>query len=245
MGIDLSASPDFTLLLQGIKRLSPPVQKLQPITPAFLRLLHRRTDFHQPHHRLLWGSVLIGFFFLLRRSEYLRIGSARHFYCLKSDNVFFSDSHGRPTTQASATSVTIGLEGSKNDQYGCGAWRTMHSSGDPIICPLAGLRHILRAKQAARNNSEYLCGDTSAAMVARALKATARHSGVPEMNYSTHSIRIGGATALLNGQADYLAIKLLGRWMSNCFERYPTQAAESTTTLSRRMLATGSSQARQ
>ncbi|OWY98421.1 LOW QUALITY PROTEIN: hypothetical protein PHMEG_00030825 [Phytophthora megakarya] len=113
LGIDVITSPDFTILLQGIKRLSPPVHKLQPITPAFLRLLYHRLDLQQPHHRLLWGSVLVGFFFLLRRSEYLRIGQSCHFYCLKHQNAFFSDAEGRRTTEYNATSVTIGLEGAK------------------------------------------------------------------------------------------------------------------------------------
>jgi hypothetical protein len=244
MGIDLTSSPDFTILLQGIKRLSPPVQKLQPITPAFLRLLYHRLDLQHQQHRLLWGSVLVGFFFLLRRSEYLRIGRSRHFYCLKYQNVFFSDAEGRPTPEATATPVTIGLEGAKNDQFGRGAWRTMHASGDPVICPVAALKHLKKARRAGTHKSPYLCGNLTAATMAEALKATAKSIGVPESSYSTHSIRIGGATALLSGQVSSTAIKLLGRWISNCFEQYPTQAANSTTSLSRRMMGTGGQDAR-
>lgn len=243
IGIDLTASPDFTILLQGIKRLSPPVHKRQPITTAFLRLLHRRLDFQQPQQRLLWGSILIGFFFLLRRSEYLKIGRSRHFYCLKLANTFFSDAEGSPTDSSRATSVTIGLEGAKNDQFGRGAWRTMHASGDKMICPVHAFKHIIEAKKTISTNSPYLCGELSAEDVSTTLKATARSIGVPEANYSTHSIRIGGATALLSGEASSIAIKLLGRWLSNCFEQYPTQAASSTTTLSRRMVGNYNRQA--
>ncbi|KAE9051954.1 hypothetical protein PR001_g941 [Phytophthora rubi] len=233
IGIDLTTSPDFTILLQGIKRLSPPVHKLQPITPAFLRLLYRQLDLQQPQHRLLWGSVLIGFFFLLRRSEYLRIGQTRHFYCLKYQDAFFSDAEGKPTHEANATSVTIGLEGAKNDQFGRGAWITMHASGDPVICPVIALRHLKIVQKNPAYESPYLCGDLTATMVAKSFKATARSIGVPEANYSTHYLRIGGGgTALQSGEASNTAIKLLGRWISNCFEQYPTQAANSTTTLS-------------
>jgi hypothetical protein len=39
-------------------------------------------------------------------------------------------------------------------------------------------------------------------------------------NYSTRSIRIGGSTALLNGGANPLVIKLLGRWLSDCHQSY-------------------------
>jgi hypothetical protein len=236
IGIDLTASPDFTVLLRGIKRLSPPVHKLQPITTGFLRLLYSRLNFQQPQQRLLWGSLLIGFFFLLRRSEYLKIGRERRFYCLKLRNTFFSDNEGRPVEAISATSVTIGLEGAKNDQFGRGVWRTMHASGDKQICPVSALKQIIKARHAISTSSQYLCGDLSAADVAEALKATARSIGVPEANYSTHSVRIGGATALLSVEASSTLIELLGRWLSNCFEQYPTQAASATTSLASRMV---------
>ncbi|KAG6959469.1 hypothetical protein JG687_00008773 [Phytophthora cactorum] len=49
-------------------------------------------------------------------------------------------------------------------------------------------------------------------------RVTARAAGVPPVKYSTHSIRSGGATALVNGGAEGLVNKLLGRWMSNCYE---------------------------
>ncbi|OWY95347.1 hypothetical protein PHMEG_00034673, partial [Phytophthora megakarya] len=52
----------------------------------------------------------------------------------------------------------------------------------------------------------------------------------------THSIRIDGTSALLNGEVNSLSIKLLGRWASNCFEDYPVQTARSTIGLSNRML---------
>ncbi|KAJ8523921.1 hypothetical protein ON010_g17197 [Phytophthora cinnamomi] len=115
----------------------------------------------------------------------------------------------------------------------------MHASGDSVICPLAALSHILRAQAEIGDSGEYLCGDTSSADVATALKATVASAGVPTANYSTHSIRIGGATALLAGEASQLSIKLLGRWVSNCFEQDPVQAAESTRTLSLRMVVDG------
>ncbi|EGZ05625.1 hypothetical protein PHYSODRAFT_348619 [Phytophthora sojae] len=223
--------------MQGIKRVSDPVTKKQPITPAFLRLLHRSLDTSQPRSRLLWGSVLLGYFFLLRRSEYQRDGSRRHPFCLKTTNAYFSDKTGCPTSERAAVSVTIGLAGSKNDQYGRGAWRTMHATDDPLLCPKQALHHILRARQElSYDRSVHLCADLDAAEVNRALKALATRIGVPPTRYSTHSIRAGGATALLNGRADSLSIKLLGRWMSNCYESYPVLAAQATVSLSQQMI---------
>lgn len=81
----LPSSPKLDLLLQGIKRISAPKQKKQPLTPPFLRLLYRHLDISKPRQRLLWGSVLIGYFFLLRRSEFLKISNARRI--LLSENM--------------------------------------------------------------------------------------------------------------------------------------------------------------
>ncbi|EEY64408.1 uncharacterized protein PITG_21748 [Phytophthora infestans T30-4] len=93
--LTLPATPRLAMLLQGIKRLSSPKRKKQPLTMPFLRLLRRSLDFSKPRQRLLWGSILIGFFFMLRRSEYLMIDHTRHFYCLKNSNAFFSDKDGQ------------------------------------------------------------------------------------------------------------------------------------------------------
>eukprot|EP00644_Phytophthora_capsici_P013015 jgi/Phyca11/540758/estExt2_Genewise1Plus.C_PHYCAscaffold_50528 len=243
--IHIQPSPQLNMLLQGIRRLSKPKRKKQPITTAFLRLLRRNLDISRPRQRLLWGSVLIGYFFMLRRSEFLRIGRKRHFYCLKHENVFFSDNHGKPVARKHATSVTMDLDGAKNDQYGRGSWRTMHASGDRYICPLLGLYHV----QTARNELQLdanpcLCGDLSTRAVSRALKTTARLAGVPASDYATHSIRIGGATALVAGGADRLAIKLLGRWASNCFEEYPRLSAIASKGLARKMVQYSKPQSR-
>lgn len=235
-GVTLNTTPHFDILLRGVRRLSSPVRKKIPVTPSFLRLLFRHLDISQPRRRLLWGAVLLAYFFLLRRSEYLREGSIRHAFCLKKA-VFFSDTSGTPVPFKAATSVTVGLAGSKNDQHGRGAWRTMHASGDALLCPLEALRHILLARQElGSQQDEHLCVDLDCAEVNQALKMVATSVGVSPDGYTTHSLRAGGATALLNGNADSLAIKLLGRWTSNSFEGYPVLAADATTGLSSRMI---------
>lgn len=97
-GIELERSPQLKGILQGIKRLSDPVTKKQAVTPAFLRLFRRSLNFKLPRDRLLWGSVLLADFFLLRRSEYLTIGKTRKFYCLRMKDVFSRTPKGsRPT----------------------------------------------------------------------------------------------------------------------------------------------------
>ncbi|POM66789.1 LOW QUALITY PROTEIN: Hypothetical protein PHPALM_17293 [Phytophthora palmivora] len=236
-GTELEVSPDFNILMRGIRKLSDPPRKKQPITPAFLRLLYRRLDFTRPRNRLLWGSVLLAYFFLLRRSEFLLVGSMRHSYCLKASNAYFSDDRGVPVPVKIANAVTIGLSDAKNDQFGRGAWRTMHATGDSVLCPLQALTHVLRARsELGHARATHLCVDLTANEVSTSFKALATDVGAPRGHYSTHSVRIGGATALVRGKADSLSIKLIGRWMSNCYESYPVLSAEATQGLSARMI---------
>eukprot|EP00644_Phytophthora_capsici_P015958 jgi/Phyca11/123101/e_gw1.49.343.1 len=72
--------------------------------------------------------------------------------------------------------------------------------------------------------------------VTRTFKTLASSVGVPPDKYATHYIRIGGASALLSGDADSLAIKRLGRWISHSYEDYPVRTPYSTRGLSRRMI---------
>ncbi len=56
--------------------------------------------------------------------------------------------------------------------------------------------------------------------IVQLLKEVATTLGLNAANYSTHSIRIGGSTALLNSGANPLVIKLLGRWLPDCYQPY-------------------------
>ncbi|EGZ24164.1 hypothetical protein PHYSODRAFT_325307 [Phytophthora sojae] len=98
----------------------------------------------------------------------------------------------------------------------------MHATDDPVLCPTKALYHVLRARAELRQNAApNLCVDLRAGEVSDRLKAVVSSIGVDPHQYATHSVRIGGATALLSGKADGLAIKLLGRWLSKTYESYP------------------------
>eukprot|EP00644_Phytophthora_capsici_P000692 jgi/Phyca11/109227/e_gw1.16.465.1 len=204
-GTKIKHSPDFDVLMRGIQRVSDPLLKKQPITPAFLRLLFRRLDFTRPRSRLLWGAVLLAYFFLLRRSEYLLVESGRHAYCLTASDAYFSSGEGERVLYKRAVAVMIGLAGAKNDQFGRGSWRTMHATGDKVLCPTKALYHLQRArKELGCDSAKYLCVNLTAEEVTRTFKTLASSIGVSPDKYATHSIRIGGASALLSGEADNL-----------------------------------------
>lgn len=136
--------------------------------------------------------------------------------------------------------VGISLNGAKNNQFGCEEMRYHSKSKDPLICPVRAARwvHKAAAVLGTSANDPALSvrkGGITSTEIAAIIKNAARKAGFDPARFSTHSVRIGGATALLNAGADRLVIKLMGRWLSNAFEGYPVLSAKGSAELSRYM----------
>jgi len=119
--------------------------------------------------------------------------------------------------------------------------RYQFATGDPILCPVRGLAWIRLANRTHRTKpwepisslreGHGVCNGH----IVQLLKEVATEMGLGATNYSTHSIRIGGSTALLNSGANPLVIKVLGRWLSDCYQSYPVLTSKGTVGVSKLM----------
>lgn len=229
------------LTMGGVKRYSDPVQKKHPVTPRMLRRVYDGLDLIQPKEQLLWGSLLLGYFFLLRRSEYLELDGVFYPHVLKLGDLQLFDENENPCAAGDAVMVGILLRGAKNDQYGREERRYQFKSGDEVLCPVLATRWIHMAAKHFGTRLDQPATSMGAtkglavSIVVACLKSVALALGLDPRNYSSHSLRVGGATSLLNQHCSPLIIKLLGRWMSNCFESYPVLLPAGSRGLSRLM----------
>ena len=67
------------------------------------------------------------------------------------------------------------------------------------------------------------------------IDTAAAQEGLPPKRFGTHSLRIGGATALLHAGVPVEIIKRWGRWVSDSFQRYLWDANEDAKGLSKKM----------
>ncbi|KAG6941418.1 hypothetical protein JG687_00019666, partial [Phytophthora cactorum] len=154
-----------------------------------------------------------------------------HNYVLRLSAIRFFDKNERQVPPKRADIVGITLSGAKNNQFGRQEIRFHHKSADKLICPVRGARWVLKGAAFFGRwpddpaLSTHAGGITSESISAT-IKAAAAQYGLDPGRFSTHSVRIGGATSLLNSGADRLEIKLLGRWLSNAFEDYPVLSAK-------------------
>lgn len=240
-GYDPETDAGYPLLMRTLKRLSRPVAKKHPLTSNMLRRIFDRLDLSQSEHQLAWGLILIGYFFLLRRGEFLKVDGKWETYVLRYGDLQFYNSAEHVCKSRNATMVGLVLRGGKNNQYGRNEVRYQFATGDPVLCPVRGLAWIRLSGRIHRTRpwdpvSHIGNGrGVGNGHIVQILKHIAREMGLDERNYSTHSIRIGGSTALLNAGAQPLVIKLLGRWLSDCYQEYPVLLAKGSMGVSKLM----------
>ncbi|OWY99153.1 hypothetical protein PHMEG_00029898, partial [Phytophthora megakarya] len=243
LGFNVGLLPGHKLAITGMRRISEPNLRKQPITVAMLRTIHRSLNFSCSHDRVLWGATVMGFFYLLRRSEYLAQGKRIQHYAITRADVQVTDGNHQPCKSlASAKYAVVRFRGSKADQFGKGTTRTLARSGSPWCCPVQALWFLVEHHQSigAHVNSP-LCkvGPRQILQVndvATAIKHAAAANGENPDRFGSHSLRSGGATALFNAGVDSLAVKKFGRWRSDAVEAYTVLKTDLSSTLAKQML---------
>ncbi|ETP10248.1 hypothetical protein F441_14064 [Phytophthora nicotianae CJ01A1] len=186
---------------------------------------------------LLWGSIVLAFFFLDRSSELWgpvavdRSTGTERAHCVKADNVILRDKNGAQVgpEDPNAASVEFVFESHKGDCDAQGVTVRHYRSHHPILCPVTASQRCLRIRAQwlyeGKDIGPYLTSTSRTrtvkkARVGKLIKTAAANMGLKPKDYSTHSLRIGGACALLAAGKSDLVIRLMGRWSSWCFTVY-------------------------
>jgi hypothetical protein len=181
-----------------------------------------------------WLGLMLGFFFLLRASEYLpqknREWSAER--VLKGENLAGRLSN-QPAKFTKAEELVIEITGSKTDQYNVGAVRN-HFRSQENVCPVLAAelyeRHFPQRLHGSEKHMALMRWTDGEPMVREdiqhLLTLAAIAVGVDPARMGSHSLRIGGATAMYHMNHDLEYVKRFGRWKSDCFHRYLWEAHE-------------------
>ena len=207
-------APNLRRFMRGIKRYhgSPPDRRL-PITPVLLRTFRNFLNLSYSDHLTLWAAVLVAFFGFLRSNERL---SLRH-----------CDLHRTPA------GYQIWIGQSKTDPFRSGATVRLSRSGDPNLCAVMALDTFLASRMTP--NGPLFRSQTGMALTHHRLnyliQDLAARSGVESGRYSSHSFRIGAASAAAAAGVPDWKIQALGRWSSDCYKRYVRLPTSETDTV--------------
>ena len=169
----------------------------------------------QQEKAALWSSVCVGWFFVLRASEYSPPPNPEHApkrVLRGGDIIFYKE--GQVSNFRGADEVALHLREAKNDQFQRGQTRAHHKTS-AAICPVQALQAH------ARQNPAWISDPSSVVfqfqgvgvtreMVSDLLRLAAVAEGHPSHLVGSHSLRKGGATAMLACTDDLEQVKRFG-----------------------------------
>lgn len=180
---------------------------------AFFQLFHPKMDFTSYVDIRDWAAFLLGFFGLFRKAELL---------ALQWGHIGEIQGGIRITIAASKTakrSVSVHVA-ARSDEF----------------CPLSALKALrnslpdnLRKDSfpvfATSSKNSISNKPLSGSAFSKRIKKWIEFIGLDASDYSGHSLRRGGATALHNAGVTPVDIQLHGRWVSECWKLYATRTS--------------------
>jgi hypothetical protein len=229
--------------LRSLKKLRGEGTGKHPVTPNQLRHIKSRLDLSRARHVVTWAAVTLGFFLMMRCSEYLAEGNTFDPVRALTTDKLTPHLNGVMLDQndwAHADSLTALFQISKTDQNRIGCTRTVFATGDDL-CPVEAYKALREVRGDSWRPKLPVMGDAEGWVlnrdsIAATLKASAMDLGMDGAEFATHSLRIGGATAMAATRLySDDEIRRFGRWKSDCWRRYVYAARDAVCNLAAAM----------
>lgn len=208
-------------LLRGIKRFQGTSQFVRkPIT-----LLQLDSFFAQlqpfsagnSDSKMLWAAICLAFFGFMRISEFTCTQTFVPSEHLTLQDITFSPSPTLPSC------MKVVLKASKADPFRKGITLTIGALNSRY-CPVQALQNYIKTTRSFPATGPLFQYRTGKYLTKSAFTKEIRNllnsAGFPATEYAGHSFRIGAATAAAQANLPPWLIKSMGRWASDCFERY-------------------------
>ena len=230
------------MALKGLAKITSKGPRKLPTTPAMLAWIRSRLDPEgKADDAMMWFCLTAAFFFLMRIGEY---AFSTHW---DRDKVLTPEGlKGRKggkwcSDLGSADEIVLTFRASKTDQEGAGATRNHYRTGQELcVVKAAGYMHKHFGARNKVRSKEPLCRWKDGSPVTRGqiqavLERAAVALNLPPDRFRSHSLRIGGATALYHVYHDTEIIKRWGRWKSTSFHHYLWEADQDAKGVAARM----------
>ena len=171
---------------------------------------------------MVQAALLTAWFFMMRASEFCDSSGLNLEGVLRGVDVKLTKD-GEPAEFGCADEVTVQFQKTKADQEAFGSCKAM---GFPMPGQSHGLYRIVCPDRFQGMDAErplFVWGNGS--MLRRTevqflLQKAAKAEGLPSERFLSHSLRIGGASALYQVFGNIELVKRMGRWSSSTVQRY-------------------------
>ena len=178
---------------------------------------------------MVQAALLVAWFFMLRAKEYCDSGGIDYQMVIRGMDVRLTRDGQDVTEQANE--VTVQFRKTKADQEAFGSCKTMGATGEAFLCPVRALEELraVAGRRFAPGPESHLplfrWGNGTSLTLKRTevqviLQKAAKAEGLPSDRFMSHSLRIGGASALFQASGEIELVKRMGRWSSSAVQRY-------------------------
>jgi len=217
--LDVFSSADLKLTMRGIFRLKMhQPRQAQPLTLDLLLAMSRFVDKSHPKQLVMWTAILLAFFCLLRKSNYL-VDSGKPF-----------DS-GRQLCRRDVVlgqgCILVNIKWSKAIQFGNKILQIpILAIPNSVLCPVDNYSAMLTAVPARPEDPAFCVGrQASRSPISYTdfqvfLKRLVALAGWDPSVFSSHSLRRGGASLAFRAKVPGELIQVQGDWASDAYLRY-------------------------
>lgn len=207
--------------LKGLKRLKGvKTRDRRPITIKELQCLHSalRPQFTTSlDNVMLWAAFTLAFFGFLRCSEFTCNSPFDPTYHLSRKDINFHPGISAPQY------FEVLIKRSKTDPFRNGCRLTIGQSNNEL-CPVRAMKNYMLQSSTNIEERPLFQFESNAPLTRSTLTSRLRNllqqQGFDKDCYATHSFRIGAATTAGSAGLPTWLIKTLGRWSSDCYQRY-------------------------
>ena len=228
----------------GLHRWQGPGGRKHPVTIKMMKWLREYlfdgAGLSRADAVVAWTGISLAFFFMLRAVQDGRSWSEER--VLHGDDVEAWTSGERTRAFKGCEEVIVHIKGSKTDQYNVGCTRNQYRSGTDLD-PCAAMEMYekefpqrLAGSEAGRPIMRWADGSyVRRAEIQHFLEIAAVAFGEATGTMGSHSLRIGGATAMNHVVNDLVRVKRFGRWQSDTFHGYLWESHEPMKPISEQM----------
>jgi hypothetical protein len=226
--------PRLWMAIKGLERRRGPARRKLPTTPGMLRWI--RTQLRpesRPNDAVLWCGLMLAFFYLMRVGEYAHSGHWDRQKVLTPSDLKGQAGGCAVAHYKEADELLLRFKSSKADQEGAGATRNHYRTHEEL-CPVEAVELLEKHLGHRMRNEPHeplLRWEDGTPLTREHIQAILERSAVacdlPADRFRSHSLRIGGATALYHIYHDVEIIKRYGRWTSGAFQGYLWDANET------------------
>ena len=193
--------------------------------------------------RMLKAALLTAWFYMLRAKEFADSSGVDPDMIVRGVDVSLTTDGQAIPDETKAEEMTLQFRKTKADQSAFGTCKTMLQTYVEHVCVVKAMIEFKEVAPRRFKGAEALLplfrwssGEVLKRLeIQNILQKAAKAVGLPAERFQSHSLRIGGASALFQATGEVEVVKRTGRWSSGAVQRYLHDGGDVLKGLSRKM----------